>query len=312
MTSGDRPKLIVILGPTAVGKSALALELAQAYDGEIISADSMQVYRQMDIGTAKPSREDRARIPHHLIDVVDPDEPFNAALFVEQAVQVIDRLHRLGKPVFVVGGTGLYIRALLGGLLGSPGPDEVLRAQWKTVRDEKGVHHLHEQLRRLDPRAAGRIHPHDAVRIVRALEVLALTGESIVGKQAEHRFAERRFRSLKIGLRLEREPLFARIEARVDAMLAAGLVDEVAGLVARGYDASLKPMQSLGYRHIGGYLRGEGDLADAIRRLKRDTRHYAKRQQTWFATDPEIRWFSPGDTAGVEARLRPFLNRESP
>lgn len=312
MTSGDSPKLIVILGPTAVGKSALALELAHACGGEIISADSMQVYRGMDIGTAKPGREDRARVPHHLIDVVDPDEPFNAALFVEQAGRVIDRLHRLGKPVFVVGGTGLYIRALLGGLLGGPGPDEALRAQWKAVRDEKGVHHLHDELRRLDPRAAARIHPHDAVRIVRALEVFALTGESIVGKQGGHRFAERRYRSLKIGLRLEREALFARIEARVDAMIVAGLADEVAGLAARGYDASLKPMQSLGYRHIGGYLRGEVDLPGAVRRLKRDTRHYAKRQQTWFAPDPEIRWFSPSDPAGVEACLRPFLNRESP
>lgn len=312
MASGDRPKLIVILGPTAVGKSALALELARTYGGEIVSADSMQVYRGMDIGTAKPGPEARARVPHHLIDVVDPDEPFNAALFVEQAGRVINRLHRLGTPVFVVGGTGLYIRALLGGLLGSPGPDEALRAQWKAVRDEKGVHHLHEELRRLDPRTAGRIHPHDAVRIVRALEVLTLTGESIAGKQAGHRFAERRYRSLKIGLRLEREPLFERIEARVDAMLAAGLVDEVAGLLARGYDASLRPMQSLGYRHIGGHLRGEGDLADAVRTLKRDTRHYAKRQETWFAPDPEIRWFSPGDAAGVEACLRPFLSRESP
>ena len=303
-----KPRLICILGPTGVGKTAMALELAGRWGGEIVSADSMQVYRHMDIGTAKPTPEERRRIPHHLLDVVNPDEPFDVSLYIRLANGIIADLHREERPVFVVGGTGLYIRALLGGLIDGPGADEVLRRELKQEMNQRGKAHIYQRLRTRDPRAADRIHPHDGVRIIRALEVLELTGRSIVDHQQEHRFREAPYEVLKIGLLPERERLQARIDSRTDRMIEEGFVEEVRRLLATGYDGSLKPMQSLGYRHIMAYLAGKEDLEEAVRLIKRDTGRYAKRQMTWFAAEREVDWLDPGDVDVASKRIGLFLN----
>jgi tRNA dimethylallyltransferase len=305
MKSG-KPRLIVLLGPTAVGKTALALALAQRWRAEILSADSMQVYRGMDIGTAKPTRQERSLVPHHLLDLVDPADPFDASRYLALARAAIERLHGEGKPLLVVGGTGLYLRALLGGLIDGPGADEGLRAALREEIQRRGKPWLHERLRQQDERAAARINPNDGVRVIRALEVLAQTGRSIVDVQRDHGFGERPYEVLKLGLTLERERLNERIDRRVETMIAAGLVEEVRTLLLRGYGRELKAMQSLGYRHIGAHLAGEGDLSQAVRLIQRDTRHYARRQMTWFSADPEIRWLAPDDRGGATAACERF------
>lgn len=267
----------------------------------------MQVYRGMDIGTAKPTPEERMRISHHLLDVVDPDEPFDASRYCALARGVIARLHRQERPVFVVGGTGLYIRTLLGGLIDIPGADESFRRAMKEEISQRGISLLYERLRIRDAKAAGQIHPRDAVRIIRALEVLELTGRSIVDHQREHRFHDEPYDALKIGLMLTREELQARIAKRTDRMIAEGFVEEVERLLKRGYDRSLKPMQSLGYRHVAAHLAGEGDLEWAIRLIKRDTGRYAKRQMTWFAAEPGVIWLAPEDHDAAAKRIGGFL-----
>ncbi len=304
-----KPRLICILGPTGVGKTGMALELAGRWGGEIVSADSMQVYRHMDIGTAKPTPEERRRIPHHLLDVVDPDDPFDASRYIGLANGVIAHLQREKKPIFVVGGTGLYIRALLGGLIDGPGADEVLRRELKEEMKTFGKEHLYEILWARDPRAAAQIHPHDGVRIIRALEVLELTGRSIVEHQEEHCFREAPYAALRIGLGLERERLNDRIDRRTERMIAEGFVEEVRRLLDTGYGESLKAMQSVGYRHLVSFLAGRQNLEEAIRLIKRDTRRYAKRQMTWFAADRDVVWLDPEDVEGAAARISLFLKR---
>jgi tRNA dimethylallyltransferase len=309
MAGSDIPKsrLICIVGPTGVGKTAMALELAEQWGGEIVSADSLQVYRHMDIGTAKPTPEERRRIPHHLLDVVDPDESFDASRYIELANGVIARLQQEKKPVFVVGGTGLYIRALLGGLIDGPGADEALRRELREEMKRFGKQHLYDRLRARDGRAAARIHPHDGVRIIRALEVLELTGRSIVEHQEEHCFREAPYEALRIGLKLDRERLNERIDWRTDRMIAEGFVEEVRRLLDRGYGESIKTMQSLGYRHLISFLAGRRSLEEAVRLIKRDTRLYAKRQMTWFDADRDVVWLDPGDVEGAAARINRFL-----
>lgn len=310
MTIADpKPRLIVIAGPTGVGKTELTLQLAAISGGEIISADAMQVYRFMDIGTAKPTVEQRLRVKHHMLDVVAPDEPFNAALFIQQAQPVIEALHTECKPIFVVGGTGLYIRALLGGLFTGPRADETLRASYRAVLTAHGPACLYEELRKKDEEAARHINPKDAVRIMRALEVIEISGKSIVEQHRRHHFGERRYDYLKIGLTMERQPLFDRIGQRTDQMIEEGLVEEVRRLLAMGYAASLKPMQSLGYRHIVGYLEGLHDLPAAIAAIKHDTRRYAKRQMTWFGSDREMIWFRTDDRDDVTKTVVSFLSK---
>ncbi|MHB8908193.1 MAG: tRNA (adenosine(37)-N6)-dimethylallyltransferase MiaA [Syntrophales bacterium] len=303
-----KPRLVILVGPTGVGKTEMALKIAGRWGGEIVSADSMQVYRGMDIGTAKPTPAQRMLIPHHLLDVVDPDEPFDASRYCELARGVIARLHREERPVFVVGGTGLYIRTLLGGLIDIPGADESLRRAMKEEVRQRGVSLLYERLRSRDAKAAARIQPRDAVRIIRALEVLELTGRSIVDYQREHRFRDEPYDALKIGLILTRQELQTRIAGRTDRMIAEGFVEEVEQLLTRGYDRSLKPMQSLGYRHIAAHLGGEGDLESAIRLIKRDTGRYAKRQMTWFAAEPGVIWLAPEDYDAAAERIGRFLD----
>jgi tRNA dimethylallyltransferase len=302
-----KPRLIVLTGPTGVGKTELALQQAAAFGGEIISADAMQVYRFMDIGTAKPTIEQRSLVKHHLLDVADPDEPFNAALFIKQAQPVIEELHQQRKSIFIVGGTGLYIKALLGGLFAGPQANEPLRASYRAALSAHGSAYLYEKLKRKDEQAAQRINPHDAVRIIRALEVFEISGQSIVEQQRQHHFGQRRYDYLKIGLMMERQSLFDRIGQRTDQMMTSGLVEEVRHLLALGYAASLKPMQSLGYRHVARYLDGLHDLSTTVQAIKRDTRRYAKRQMTWFGSDREMIWFRPDDRDAIAKTVASFL-----
>jgi tRNA dimethylallyltransferase len=307
LAGGERVRLVVIVGPTAAGKTELALRLAQHFGGEIVSADSMQVYRHMDIGTAKPSPAERAQVRHHLLDRVDPDEPFDAARFMEDARAIVRDLARSGTPVFVVGGTGLYVRALLGGLVSALPADENLRAAYRRQLRSHGVSVLYSELQNRDSRAAQRIHPNDAVRIIRALEVITLTGRSLLEAQARHNFSDHPYDSLKIGLALPRPVLFDRIERRTQEMVRAGWREETKRLLDMGYATELKPMQSLGYRHMIRHLHGEIDLEETVRRTVRDTRMYAKRQETWFRADSQILWYDGKEAAEIENRCRLFL-----
>ncbi len=307
----ERPRLVVLTGPTATGKTDLVIRLAGFFGGEIVSADSMQVYRYLDIGTAKPSRSVREAIPHHLIDVVDPDEPFSAADFTARAGEIIESLHRSGKVIWVVGGTGLYLRALLGGLASLTGADPRVRKRLREEMARHGLSLLFERLARVDPESAGRIHKNDAVRIMRALEVYESSGRTITAQHKEHGFRQRRYRVLSIGLARERKDLFARIDRRVEEMIREGLVAETEGLVERGYDESLKPLQTLTYRPVFRYLRGEGDLPGLAGAIGRETRLYAKRQETWFKKDRQIEWYSPDDGEGIARRVDAFLKRET-
>jgi tRNA dimethylallyltransferase len=288
-----RPRVIVILGPTAVGKSEAALALAERLEAEIINADSQQVYRYMDIGTGKPTKEERAIVPHHLIDVVNPDEEFNAALFRTLAAEAVEDIQSRNKRAIVCGGTGLYIKALTHGLFVGPSADPGLRRRLSQERAAGGGQLLHERLARFDSAAARRIHPNDWQRIIRALEVYELTGRSMSAWQKEHAFNETRFDTLKLGLDRDRNELYQLINQRCERMIQEGLIDEVRGLVARGYSLGLKALRSVGYRHAGFFLTGAMTLEAALSLMQRDTRRLAKRQLTWFRGDKEIHWFHP-------------------
>jgi len=304
-----KPKLVVVLGPTAVGKSDVALELALHMNGEIINADSQQVYRQMDIGTAKPSTKLRQKIPHHVIDVVDPDEEFNVARYRELATASIYDIRKRGKQAIVCGGTGLYIKALTRGLFLGPAQDAGIRAALTLKAHGHGLRSLYERLEQVDPSATSWIHPHDLQRIIRALEVYELTGKPMSEWQKEHGFNEAPFDTLKIGLCRERTELYGLIDQRCDRMIEEGLVDEVKGLSEKGYSLDMKPLQSVGYKHAGWVLRGQMTLAEAVLLMKRDTRRLAKRQLTWFRSDKEIRWFHPqAQRERIKVVVREFLN----
>ncbi len=289
----EKIKVILVTGPTATGKSGIAFEIASVFNGEIIGADSMQVYKYMDIGTAKPSKAMLKRIPHHLIDIIEPDEEYEAARFRRDAVLKIRDINGRGKNVIIAGGTGLYIKALTGGLFEGPKGDRDLREGLRREAEKMGGNCLHERLRDVDPRSAAAIHPNNFTRIIRALEVFELTGRPISDFHIEHGFSESPFDTLKIGLIKDRAILYGDIAKRVDGMIEDGLIDETKRLLEMGYDEKLKPMRALGYRETISYLKGELKLEDSIALLKRNTRHYAKRQITWFRRDGEIRWFSP-------------------
>lgn len=280
----------MIAGPTASGKSAVGLELAGLFKAEIINADSMQVYRYMDVGTAKPTPEERTLVKHHVIDILYPDEEFSAALYREAAQGAIADVEARGNRAMVVGGTGLYIKALTSGLIRGGEVDPTIRKRLQSEAQSAGREQLYQRLKEVDPPTAARLHPHDTYRIIRALEVYERTGRPISVLRQKHLFREGPYQTLKIGLQIDREELYGRINARVDAMIKQGLTEEVRRILAMGYSPSLKAMQSLGYKQMAAYLGGEYDLAEAVRLIKRDTRRYARRQITWFKADPEIRW----------------------
>ncbi len=294
-------KLIIVQGPTASGKSELAVRLAELFSGEIVNADSMQVYRYMDIGTAKPTPEQMRRVPHHLIDIVDPDQPFSAADFRREAEKVIADIAGRGRKVIVCGGTGMYIRALARGLMASPGGDEALRDELRELAGREGNEALHRRLAEVDPDSAARIHYNDRFRVIRALEVYRITGQPVSHLRLVHGFDSVHYNYLKIGLSLERSTLYRNIDNRVDSMIINGFLDEVKALLFAGYPADLKPMRSLGYRHMCDYIEGAVSFGDAVTLMKRDTRRYAKRQLTWFNRDSEIKWIEyPENVAIIE------------
>jgi tRNA dimethylallyltransferase len=299
--------LIVICSPTATGKSHLALQLAQSAGAEILNADSLQVYRYMDIGTAKPTRKEREKVAHHLIDVVNPDEEYNAAVYSEQARAIIENLAREGKPVFVVGGTGLYIRALLQGIIATPPVDENIRKYYKELRDRHGREYVFGLLQKRDPQAALHINPNDSVRVIRALEVLDQSGQSIIALQQKHLFADCPYSVCKIGLRVERDELKKRINLRTSQMVETGLLDEVRGLLAKGYSEKLKPLQSLGYKQMIDFIGKRQSWEQTLDSINRETWQYAKRQMTWFGADKTINWFRPEETEEIESKIEDFL-----
>lgn len=303
----EKPKIVIIVGPTASGKSALAAMLAHSFNGEIINADSMQVYKGMDIGTAKPPREMLQKVPHHLIDIVEPDEEYTAASFKKDAEEKIKEIRGRGKNVFVAGGTGLYIKALTMGLFDGPSADKGLRDSLTEEAETYGKERLYERLKSVDAKAAANIHPNNLRRVIRAIEVYELSRKPISEFQSAHAFSERPYETLKIGLIKEREALYGDIETRVDEMMEAGLLEETKSLIESGYSTSLKPMGALGYKEVAGYLKGEYPLEEAVGLLKKNTRHYAKRQLTWFKKDSEIRWFSPEQKKDIIELVKEFL-----
>jgi tRNA dimethylallyltransferase len=294
LSSELRP-LVFIVGPTAAGKSIVALDLAGRFDGEIVGCDSMQVYRGFDIGTDKPAAEDRARICHHLIDVVDAETQFTAADFAARAVEAIEGISGRGRLPLVVGGTGLYFKALEDGLFPGPGRDETLRRSLEEEARAEGSEALWRRLEAVDPAYAAKTGRRDKIRIVRALEVYGLTGVPLSEhfRQTQGRLAG--FRVAKFGISWPRAELVRRIESRVEGMFARGLVGEVEGLLARGVPATSPPFRALGYKNVLRYLRREIDLAEAVEKTKIETRQYAKRQMTWFRRMASVQWAEAGE-----------------
>jgi tRNA dimethylallyltransferase len=303
------PKIVVIVGPTAVGKSDLALDLAAAIDGAIVNSDSQQVYRYLDIGTGKPSKAERQRVVHYMIDVVDPDEEFNAALYRHLATRCIEQSHRRNQNVIVCGGTGLYLKALTQGLFKGPGQDLEIRRTLEQRIENDGLASLYRWLTDIDPSAAATIHPKDRQRTIRAIEVYQTTGKRLSDWQKEHGFQDRNFDLCMIGLNRPRDELYDRINRRCERMVEDGLLEEVRDLVARGYGLALKPLRSLGYRQMAQVLDGRQTLPDALAEMKQETRRFAKRQVTWFRRDQEIVWFHPQQKPVIIESVMKFLAR---
>jgi tRNA dimethylallyltransferase len=304
----SKPKIVVIAGPTASGKTSVGIALARRFNGEIVSADSIQIYKHMDIGSAKPTREERAAARHHLLDIRLPDENYSAGDYVRDARAAVDSILGRGRLPLVVGGTGLYIKVLLGGVAEMPASDESIRRALSADEFRRpGI--LYERLEQLDEEAAAGIPPQNIARIIRALEVIITTGKKFSDLRRTHLFKDRPYDCLFFCLDPGREVLYERIDNRVDSMIKGGLLEEVEELFRRGYHSDLKPMQSLGYRHAGMVAAGEADLEEAVRLMKRDTRHYAKRQLTWFRSEPGALWFGPDDQHGMKLILENFLGR---
>lgn len=293
-----RPPLLALVGPTAVGKTELSLRVAETFGCEIISGDSMQVYRGMDIGTAKLPLEERRGIPHHMIDIRDPREPFSAADFQALCAEKIEEIHARGKLPFIVGGTGLYVESVCYGYrFQEHGSDEAFRERMSAFAREHGAEALHARLASVDPATAAKLHPNDGRRIIRALEIYEVTGRPMSELKEQERGDEKRspYRLCLIGLTMDRAELYRRIDRRVDLMLEQGLVEEVSRLLKGGLARDAVAMQALGYKEIAAYLDGELDYEAAVTLLKRDTRHFAKRQLSWFRHMRELQWVDVGE-----------------
>ncbi len=301
-----KTKLVIIAGPTAVGKTTLSIDLAKEFDAEIINADSRQIYKKLNIGTAKPTPEEQAEVTHHLVDIINPDEQFNAARFAELAKEEISKIINKGKRVFVVGGTGLYIKALVHGLFPAPPGDPKIKEELLAEASSYGLRSLYKKLKKIDPVSARKIHPNDKQRIIRALEVFYLTGKPISKFQEKHKFRNKEFETLKIVLYRDRKELYERINKRVLSMVSRGMVEEVKSLLEEGYNPDLNSMTSIGYQHVARYISGDISLKRAIELLQRDTRRYAKRQLTWFRGDKEYRWFSPHQYDDIKKEIEKF------
>ncbi len=301
-----RPKIIVISGPTASGKTALAIELAQTFQGEIINADCMQVYRGMDIGTAKPKDIERQRIPHHLFDIRDPDEPMSAGTYGRIARECVVEISSRGKIPFVVGGTGLYIRALLKGLIAVE-LDEEERNRLRQSLGDKPAHELYKRLLELDPEAARTIHPNDRVRIIRALEIVSITGRKASELRSSHGFRGENLSALRFFLAEERNKLYEKIDKRCDQMLLDGLLEETKRLLEAGYGPHLNSMRSIGYRHMAAHIVMGKPLEVCVSEFKRDTKRYAKRQYTWFKKEEGFIWIAPEKKDMIIQKIREFI-----
>ena len=304
-----KEKILVILGPTATGKSHCAIEIAEKYNGEIISGDSMLVYKGMDIGTAKPTAEELAAVPHHLVNILPPDASFSVVDFKQQAERLITEITARGHLPIIAGGTGLYIKALLEGYaFNEAEEDSELRRELEREATEQGAQALHERLRELAPQEAERIHPNNVRRVIRALES-ALQGESV----NQYGAAEMPYNALVVGLNMDRQALYARINKRVDLMLEDGLEQEVHGLLEQGVHPDCQSMQSIGYRQMVWYIDAGMPYADAVEKLKQATRNFAKRQLTWYKKMPYIHWLqldAEPDYAQAVAQIESLLARE--
>ena len=304
----NRKPLVVLTGPTAVGKTALSVHLAKAIGGEIISADSMQVYKQMDIGTAKIKPEEMQGVRHYLVDEFMPDEEFHVVKFKEYANRYIEEIYQKGKIPILVGGTGFYIQAVLKDVSFEQEKVSEYRKTLERLAEEKGAHYLHEQLLQVDPESAASIHENNVRRVIRALEYYEQTGEKISEHNEREKQKESPYNFAYFVLNQEREVLYKRIDKRVDLMVEEGLVEEVKGLMEKGYSRDLVSMQGLGYKEIYSYLQGEISLEDAIYILKRDTRHFAKRQLTWFKREKDVVWVDKDELVTQEQQLSFCLN----
>ncbi|MDW7771883.1 MAG: tRNA (adenosine(37)-N6)-dimethylallyltransferase MiaA [Desulfobulbaceae bacterium] len=302
--------VLVLLGPTAVGKTALSLALAELFACEVVSVDSMQVYRFMDIGTAKPTHRERERVVHHLIDIVDPDEQYNAAFFVRDALAAAAAISAAGRIPLFTGGTGLYLKALTEGLftVEDAGEDESIRTYLAERLKKEGREMLFAELRAIDPESAARIHINDTQRLLRALEIYKMTGKSWSERLHSQQGPAVRFAEmLQIGLTCGRQTLYDRIDMRTHAMFAGGLIEEAEKLQKMGYSPELPSMQAIGYRHANNFLAGIWDREETIRQLARDTRRYAKRQMTWFSRNKTIEWYARDDHQGIIRRVETWL-----
>lgn len=300
MTVPARPQVIAVAGPTASGKTSLAIELARRLETEIISADSMQFYRGMAIGTAAPTPEEQARAPHHFVGFLDPSEDFSAGAFEVVAREVVHGLNATGRTAIVVGGAGLYVRALIDGLFDGPGKDEAIRMRLHAQAREHGVAALYEHLQARDPEYAAAIGPNDLRRIVRALEVYEIAGRPLSVLHREHRAAREPLDAMWVALDYPREELYARIDTRADAMIAQGFPEEVQALLDRDYLPHIERLRCLGYRELAAHLLGDLSLEEAIALTKRNTHHYAKRQLSWFRHEPRVQWLPASSTTPVE------------
>ena len=291
-----KSQLLCILGPTAVGKTEIAIDLAQRLNAEIVSVDSRQIYKQMDIGTAKPTYQEQLAAPHHLIDCVDISQPFTVADYKTLADTVISDIQNRNKQVILAGGAGLYFRAIVDGLFEGPGADVKLRKKLQLEAAEYGVEKLHKRLRKCDPISANRIHPNNLIRVIRALEVYELTGTPISEHQQQWKHKGQRYAFIAFGLTMSRPLLNERINQRVDVMLANGLVKEVESILATGHSRDSFALQSFGYKELVAYLDGQCTYVEAVEQLKQNTRKFAKRQMTWFKTDKRIEWLERNTT----------------